>query len=100
MTKERRKQLAAKQRKVASESRQFLKRWIMGSGVFANREETYRSFVESDVKPLLEIARLFVAGKYAEAYGVAWNMDTSPRENIIDEIYEVIAAAVRNPSIK
>ena len=86
-----RRAIATKQREVAQERCRELCDWIFSKdSPYAPHERTagYKSFVKSDVEPLLEVAKLFAAGKYSEASSV--NMDTAVRENIIEPIWEVI----------
>jgi hypothetical protein len=93
-TKTLRQHIAAKQRKVCRERRADLKSWIFSKkdSPYAPHErgEAYKSFLKSDVNPLLEVARLYVQGEYAKAATVAGNMDTAPREYIIAPIWEAI----------
>lgn len=93
MTRTQRRLLAQEQRKVARDNRFRLKNWIFGPRSpysSAERRDVYRSFLKSDVEPLVRVADLFASGRYREAYNVSWSMDTAPRELILQQIWDVI----------
>lgn len=93
MTRTQRRLLAQEQRKVARDNRFRLKSWIFGPDSpysMAERRNVYQSFLKSDVEPLMRVADLFASGRYREAYNVSWGMDTSPRDLILQKIWDAI----------